>query len=594
MLLLWSTTLALADTDVGDIAVIETDATIIPEAFDLDDMSLEFTPNAEGGYTVRRLPLTFENDLGDPLSFPSDGSMARTLSFPFSIFHFQQSSTIFIGTNGCVTFAPDSQPRASLRAFAASGPRLAVLWHDIGPGSTGVGRRVLFNDFGDRAVVTWQDVPASHTSANTFQVVLLANGTIRMSYNGVDLRDGFVGVSPGNSGNELFGLSVDFTADSPAAVIASGRRNEFIGQVFVDPNHPAFIPTIPLQAVARKFYQSHADVFDQLVMFTSFDQQLEGGSLAFELTVKSSVQGIGQPAYNRTASYGSAGRLQSVLNMNNLNKYPDDPQQIFFTGIRHTLAILGEETGHRWLAKVAFREGGVDKPDLLGRAGAHWSFFVDTDASVMEGNEWEDGNGTFTTVAATQRFSPLDQYLMGLRRAVDVPDFFYIAAPGRVETQFCRRRRPPPYDLNLHLDLKNCSPEVGVTTVGTRRTVTVDQIIAAEGLRQPPSGFSTENPTTVWRQAFILLSRPGQTPVADIDRLERIRAAWVPYFAQATDFRGSVDTNLRPPPSVSQSRSSSGGSGGCTGSANAEGDPTLASVMGFIVAFLSWKRIKRR
>jgi hypothetical protein len=212
----------------------------------------------------------------------------------------------------------------------------------------------------------------------------------------------------------------------------------------------------------------------------------------------------------------------------------------------------------------------------------------------MEGNEWEDGNGTFTTVAATQRFSPLDQYLMGLRSPVDVPDFFYIAAPGRVETQFCRRRLPPPYDLDFNLELRNCPPEVGVTTVGTRRTVTVDQIIATEGPRQPPAGFSTENPTTVWRQAFILLSRPGQTPVADIARLERIRAAWVPYFAQATDFRGSVDTNLRPPPSVSQSRSSSGGSGGCTGSANAEGDPTLASVMGFIVAFLSWKRIKRR
>ena len=46
---------------------------------------------------------------------------------------------------------------------------------------------------------------------------------------------------------------------------------------------------------------------------------------------------------------------------------------------------------------------------------AHWSFFMDSDASVMEGNDIEDlGGGSFRTVDAVRRYSRLDQYAMGL------------------------------------------------------------------------------------------------------------------------------------------------------------------------------------
>jgi hypothetical protein len=48
----WSLNSAVADTDVGNIAIVEADATILPESFDLDRMTLEFTPNVEGGYNV--------------------------------------------------------------------------------------------------------------------------------------------------------------------------------------------------------------------------------------------------------------------------------------------------------------------------------------------------------------------------------------------------------------------------------------------------------------------------------------------------------------------------------------------------------------
>ena len=58
----------------------------------------------------------------------------------------------------------------------------------------------------------------------------------------------------------------------------------------------------------------------------------------------------------------------------------------------------------------------------MERGGALWSFFFDSDASVMEGNDIEAlGGGMFRTVAAVERFSLLDQYAMGLVPASAVP-----------------------------------------------------------------------------------------------------------------------------------------------------------------------------
>src|SRR6267378_7870047 len=59
------------------------------------------------------------------------------------------------------------------------------------------------------------------------------------------------------------------------------------------------------------------------------------------------------------------------------------------------------------------------------------------------------------------------------------------------------------------------------------------------------SGFSAINPSTTWNQAFILLVPAGTAPSqADVDRIDRIRAAWEPYFNRATDGRGAADTTL--------------------------------------------------
>ena len=154
--------------------------------------------------------------------------------------------------------------------------------------------------------------------------------------------------------------------------------------------------------------------------------------------------------------------------MDTLGKYPADPQTRFL-GENNTVSLLGQESGHRWLAFLKFRDhNGQVSEELLGRDQAHWSFFMDSDASVMEGNDIEDlGGGAFRTAATVQRYSRLDQYAMGYVTESQVPAFFYVEGPSNVVPS--RERED--------------APRTGVTFNGTKRTVLIQDVVAAMGRR---------------------------------------------------------------------------------------------------------------
>jgi hypothetical protein len=210
--------------------------------------------------------------------------------------------------------------------------------------------------------------------------------------------------------------------------------------------------------------------------------------------------------------------------MDFIGKYPDDPNQTFL-GENSTLSVMGQEVGHRWLAYLEFRDHTDARSDaLLGRDLAHWSFFFDSDASVMEGNDIEDlGGGQFRTVDAVRRYSRLDQYAMGLLPASSVPTFFYVENP-----------------VSTHV--REDGPQIGVTFSGTRRDVLMEDVIAILGQRNPPSSQSAR----VHRQAFILLVSAGRsTDAGQVAKLNGIRTAWEPFFSQATEGRMRAITTLR-------------------------------------------------
>jgi hypothetical protein len=210
-----------------------------------------------------------------------------------------------------------------------------------------------------------------------------------------------------------------------------------------------------------------------------------------------------------------------------LDKYPEDPRQKFL-GENTTLSVLGQEVGHRWLVFIDFRDhDGMRSDLLLGRGESHWSFFFDSDGSVMEGNDIEDlGGGSFRTVDAVSRFSLLDQYMMGLVAPSQVPPFFYVESPVNVS---------PNRD-------RESAPQVGVTFNGTRRDVLISDITSIQGPRIPTAADSSR----VHRQAFIYVSTAAGGPSsAAVSKLDRIRTEWEAFFRSATDGRMTAITTLR-------------------------------------------------
>ena len=528
-----------ADVDVGNIAVIEAGPTILQpgELFDLNNTSVTFTPKVGGGYTVTAGALNFDTDTGTNLGLGDDDNATVALGFSFPFFGASRSSA-FVNSNGYITFGSAStnvhfngqsggdvttlgSADTVLDGISEGFPRIAVLWQDWDPSSGG---SVLANSLADRLVVTWNGIPLFGTTTTAvFQVVLFNSGVIRMNYQSVTTTPGggyLVGISPGSL-NQFLVTTLDFSTGSSSS-ISSFPNFEPLAQVFGSSS----APLLHVSAVSRKFLQSHPDDFDQLVMFANFTHSM-GDAFAFELTVNQTVSGIGLAPTNIFSFFGSSGRMQSVLNMNRLSLYPAHPNTDFL-GTNNTLDLMGQESGHQWLAFPQFDDSGVCSTLLLGRDLAHWSFFHDSDASDMEGNKWQDnGDGTFTTIEATERFSALDQYIMGLRIAADVPGFFFINNPmGTTKTS-------------------SSAPQTGVTVTGTRKDVTLNQVITCEGSRFPSSGYSGINPTTTWKQAFILLVPAGTTaPSSDTTKTDTIRAAWEPYFSTAVGGRGVVDTTL--------------------------------------------------
>ena len=500
--------------DVGEIAVVpdEGDLILPPNAYDLKSLGLRFTRNLAGGYDVARIEGAFRQTLGARLTLTDDDSATSAVPFSFSFFGKLQTAA-FVNSDGNITFEePDkSSTERNVARLLTGPPRVSAFLADLDP-STGSGR-VFLNAASNEYTVTWCDVRGFESQRIvTVQATLLPSGVIEMIFGTtITLGDAIVGLSPGRTGDFR---TVDLTDAGPTAGGPAALGERFAEKAQLD-----------LVALTQKFYRSHGDRYDQLVIWS--DTSLVSNAFAYETTIANEVRGIGLDTFDLSADFGSGGRLRSLVVMDWLGKYPDDPNQRFL-GQNTTVSLLGQESGHRWLAFMEFRDRTGERSDaLLGRDLAHWSFFLDSDASVMEGNDIQDlGGGSFRTAAAVQRFSPLDQYAMGLVPDTAVPPFFYVESPVNLSATRTRES----------------APEVGITFNGTRRDVLIHDIIAIHGPRSP----SAADAPRVHRQAFVYLSSTSW-PVnsGHIGKLDVIRRAWEAFFLQATEGRMQIMTTLQ-------------------------------------------------
>jgi len=305
------------------------------------------------------------------------------------------------------------------------------------------------------------------------------------------------------------------------------------------------------KAAARKFYETHGDVYDGVVTFTT--RQLNDVENVQQGTpVRGTAQGIGRDGWQYLygpSAYGSAGRLAQCVFMGALGKLPDSPEgpatALFGLPLGLTgMELLGHEYGHHWLFSVNYdKADGAGPRDLLrgysdnaedpsaSYPNNHYNAYSDSQ-SVMYGNFLQSGPpgggaGSYTFTGGVRGYGALDQYLMGLRSACEVPPLLAVD------------------DGSGHgSDAVSTPRNQSISVNGTGVEVTIDDVVRANGARVPDALASQK----CWRVAFVLVA-DGNTPptAAQVAKVDAYRSQFRTWFAQATGGRGSVDTRLGGP-----------------------------------------------
>lgn len=288
---------------------------------------------------------------------------------------------------------------------------------------------------------------------------------------------------------------------------------------------------LDVAAVTHAWYRTHDDSAEFLAIYLASGLQNWLGSptaAAAAWPIRNAIDGIGLSRFDLGEAFGSPQRLETVLTMNGLHVWPDDPDEVRPGDTFSSAGILAHEFGHRWSSYVFVDSAGVPSPALLGRDLQHWGFFFDCDSSFMEGCDWTAvAADSFVTTGATTTFGALDQYLMGLRAKSEMDSLLVVNDPTDLD--------PPGVYVPWSI------PAVGVSCDGRATRWTVGDIERVHGPRVPDAAGAPH----AWRVAFALVTPRGQGATAfDLAKLGALRARFPGLVAAATGGRGAVDVSL--------------------------------------------------
>ena len=226
---------------------------------------------------------------------------------------------------------------------------------------------------------------------------------------------------------------------------------------------------------------------------------------------------------------GAGGRIHQWRNGN-------------FTG---DLTLFAHELTHSWTAYLSYARNDGPHEHLFADSFAdscrcHWRGDLHAPAafpwggeeasSLMMGGEaggfWRDnGDGTFTATYdwGASGLSWLDLYAMGLASASEVPDLFVLRNLDPV-SENDTARHSGMYWGTFHAD---------------KETISINQIVAAEGPRKPPPARSRKELNT----GFVYLLAPGQSPDSTMLGLHlEYRDKVVEYWSHITGGRSRITT----------------------------------------------------
>ncbi|MEZ4410956.1 MAG: hypothetical protein R3A52_31430 [Polyangiales bacterium] len=288
--------------------------------------------------------------------------------------------------------------------------------------------------------------------------------------------------------------------------------------------------------------------------------------LAFYLPIRNDVRGIGQRStvdgrselFDTNPAFGTAFDLDGFLYLNSL-RYYTEPRAVNFG----RYLICTQEFGHRFGANVevgpyptgavtdagqgddasvdadaatdpdasvdadasveadADTDASADAPaplardSLLGRGNtnaagmvvnrAHWSYFLNSGGSPMEGNAWTElMPGVFQTQRPTFQFSDFDLYVMGLIPPSAVRPTYLITDVQDLPRGISRDSGPEYYNRQ-------------VTIRGRRVDLGIDDIIAQNGPRRPAYPDTQRDLDVVW----VLLVAPEDVSDALADEFDQ-------------------------------------------------------------------------
>lgn len=284
----------------------------------------------------------------------------------------------------------------------------------------------------------------------------------------------------------------------------------------------------------REVYRALPDEFVFVYVFTAFETNVGAFFYAPEAN---DIWGIN--AQGQFDSNGSSPR-EGFIFMNYWRSF----EQLFGPGAgarAQALSVFNQEAGHRWgsFVRAGSNGSGAGTDVLLGRDDSHWSYFMHTGGSPMEGNSWRDnGNGTFTTQTGFEnwRYSDLDLYLMGLMPPEEVEPWFVIDAPVVGNQR----------DLFNQALTKASTPQIvqNKTISGTRVDMGIGDVMAINGTRRPVYG---EAPDT-FRVVFVMLAS-ANSALTESERVQfdGLVEDYANGFHEGTQNRGTLNYRLREP-----------------------------------------------
>ena len=298
-----------------------------------------------------------------------------------------------------------------------------------------------------------------------------------------------------------------------------------------------------LEKIACRVIDILGDRFDLFVFHSEFRVDVQEPGTPWR-SYGNNVRGIGRTPGNPPPC--GEGRLKGrwIFPVWMYSRFVFDsfPSQNEHARFDQGLSLFAHEFAHSWTAFVSYDWNGKREP-LFGNDRAHWRDDLHAPAafpwheektdpkSLMGGAYWRDnGDGTFTPQYDYRGggFSWLDLYAMGLADSSEVPDMFI---------------------------LRNLKGNGGVFT-GDKEIISIDQIIAAEGPREPSVAESQKG----FNAGFVYLLEPGQTPSPDLLDLhaeyrDRVQEHWFHTTGRrsyiTTNIDGMVDATLENPRSGS-------------------------------------------